>query len=124
MPVLHSMMTGAMGQAHSSDWHIADVDSGYLAPARTLAMMAVDLLCNMAAIGCGVLSQHEPALTNEEYLRHQSDIFRTVTFDGASCIWERGEKTWESSFHVTLDDEMPKFCSPRSVPARNRHRRH
>ena len=92
MPVLHPMMTGTMGKVHSSDWHIADVDSGYLAPARTLTMMAVDLLCNTAAIGCGVLSQHEPALTNEKYLRQQSDLFSTVTYDGASCIWERGKK--------------------------------
>jgi len=79
------MMTGATGEVHSPDWHIADVDCGYLAPARTLAMMAVDLLCDTAAVGRGVLSQHQPALTKEEYLQQQNDLFSTVTFDGASC---------------------------------------
>lgn len=83
MPVLHPMMTGASGVVHSTQWHIADRDAGYLAPAKTLAMMAVDLLTDGAARAREVLSEHTPAMTKRAYLDQQQAIFSTELYDGS-----------------------------------------
>ena len=84
IPVLHPMMSGGSGSHHQTDWHIADHDVGYIAPAKTLAMMAVDLLHNDAAQAREILSSHEPGMTKDEYLDRQQTVFRVETFDGAS----------------------------------------
>ncbi|MBT6149912.1 MAG: peptidase dimerization domain-containing protein, partial [Gemmatimonadetes bacterium] len=80
MPVLHPHMTGARGIVHGKDWHIADVDDGYLAPAKTLAMMAVELLGEDARQARQVLESHKPALSKSEYLQQQQEIFRTDVY--------------------------------------------
>ncbi|MEO1995175.1 MAG: peptidase dimerization domain-containing protein, partial [Planctomycetaceae bacterium] len=82
MPVLHPVMTGARGVHHQADWHIADMEAGYVAPAKTLAMMAVDLLGNAARQARRVLSEHTPAMSKDEYLSRQHAVFQTQTFDG------------------------------------------
>lgn len=84
MPVLHPVMTGARGVHHQADWHIADMDAGYVAPAKTLAMMAVDLLGNAAQQARRVLSEHKPVMSKDEYLSRQHAVFQTQTFDGRS----------------------------------------
>lgn len=84
MPVLHPVMTGAAGTVHGKDWHIADPTNGYLAPAKALAMMAVDLLADDAALGRKVQQESRPALSKQEYLEQQKAIFRTDTFDPAT----------------------------------------
>ena len=86
MPVLHPMMTGAQGAHHQTDWRIADLDLGYVAPAKTLALMAVDLLMNDARAARDVLSNHVPAMTKDEYLSQQQSVFQSETFDGSQ--WE------------------------------------
>lgn len=83
LPVLHPMMSGAKGVVHSTHWHIADHDAGYLAPAKTLAMMAIDLLSDDARGAKEVLAGHTPALTRQQYLAQQQRVFRTEQFDGA-----------------------------------------
>ena len=83
MPVLHPMMTGATGRHHQTDWSIADHDAGYVAPAKTLAMMAVDLLCDQAVQAHAVLESHCPAMSKDEYLAQQQSVFTTEQFDGA-----------------------------------------
>lgn len=82
MPVLHPMMTGGHGMHHTIDWRIADQDQGYLAPAKTLAMMAIDLIANDAAGGRKVLENHQPAMTKQQYLDEQHAIFNTQVFEG------------------------------------------
>ncbi|MBT6154857.1 MAG: amidohydrolase [Planctomycetaceae bacterium] len=84
IPVLHPVMTGGSGAHHQTDWHIADHDAGYIAPAKTLAMMAIDLLHNGANKGHEVLAKFVPAITKDEYLDRQNSIFRTESFDGGS----------------------------------------
>ena len=84
MPVLHPMMTGAVGAHHQIDWHIADPDEGYVAPAKTLATMAVELLGNDAARAEQVLRQHSPEMTKQGYLERQRAVFRREEFDGTS----------------------------------------
>ena len=77
MPVLHPMMTGGAGVHHQTDWCIADHDAGYVSPAKTLAMMAVDLLAGDAEQGNKVLREFEPAMSKEEYLDRQTSVFKT-----------------------------------------------
>ena len=82
MPVLHPVMAGAHGEPHSVDWHIVDKDNGYVSPAKTLAMMAVDLLADDAGTGRQVLEDFTPGMSRDEYLSVQEDVFRTEVFDG------------------------------------------
>jgi amidohydrolase len=84
MPVLHPTMTGAAGTVHANDWHIADPDAGYLAPAKALAMMAVDLLADDAAGARRVLDAFQPSLSKAQYLEQQRAIFRTEEYDPAA----------------------------------------
>jgi len=84
IPVLHPMMTGGSGSHHQSDWCIADFDAGYISPAKTLAMMAIDLLHDDAQEAREVLSSYVPAMTKDEYLNRQQSIFREESFDGTS----------------------------------------
>ena len=84
MPVLHPVMTGARGTVHGKDWHISDHEAGYLAPAKTLAMMAIDLLHGNAEVACGIRDGSKPPLTKETYLRQQKEVFRHEVFDGGS----------------------------------------
>ncbi len=82
MPVLHPMMSGAAGTVHSPDWHIADPVAGYLTPAKTLAVMAVDLLHGDENRAKGIVDRHKPALTKNEYLKQQRALFSTDVFSG------------------------------------------
>ncbi len=84
MPVLHPVMAGAHGEPHSVDWHIADKQNGYVSPAKTLAMMAVDLLADEATEGRQVLDAFTPGMSHDEYLAKQEGIFRTEMFDGGA----------------------------------------
>ncbi len=83
MPVLHPVMTGARGAPHSTDWHIADAEAGYLAPAKALAMMAIDLLWEDASLARRVGEAYRPALSREEYLKQQKAVFNTEIYEGA-----------------------------------------
>lgn len=82
MPVLHPVMTGAAGTIHGKDWRIADPGAGYLAPAKALAMMAVDLLHNDAAKARQVQTDSRPSLTKAEYLAQQKALFHTEIWKG------------------------------------------
>ncbi|MBI82261.1 MAG: amidohydrolase [Planctomycetaceae bacterium] len=81
MPVLHPVMAGATGDAHSVDWHISDTENGYVAPAKTLAMMAVDLLHEDAKCARGILSENKPAMTKDQYLQQQKSVFETEVYE-------------------------------------------
>jgi hypothetical protein len=85
MPVLHPSMTGGKGSLHGIDWHISQPDQGYLAPAKTLAMMAVDLLAEDATQGKEVKEKSRPAMTREQYLKVQEKVFNREVFDGVSA---------------------------------------
>jgi len=84
MPVLHPVMTGGSGTHHQTDWCISDHDAGYVAPAKTLAMMALDLLAGEAARAPDVLERFQPAMSKQEYLDRQQAVFHTEKFDGST----------------------------------------
>ena len=83
MPVLHPVMTGGSGTHHQTDWCISDHDAGYVAPAKTLAMMALDLLTAEGARARGVLDRFQPAMSKDDYLARQHAVFHTERFDGS-----------------------------------------
>lgn len=80
MPALHPSMAGGYGDVHSREWHIADPTDGYLAPAKSLAMLAVDLLWRDASEANRILEHERPRMTKDEYLAFQRDVYRTELF--------------------------------------------
>ena len=84
MPALHPFIAGAQGPFHSAGWHIADHDLGYLAPAKSLAMAAVDLLWGNAENAKEILDKAKPSITKEQYLSCQEDISRVELYDGVA----------------------------------------
>ena len=82
MPVLHPAMTGASGTIHGIDWTISDPTAGYLAPAKTLAMMAIDLLYGDAGMAREIIATNKPNMSKDDYLKQQKAIFKMELFDG------------------------------------------
>ena len=83
MPLLHPAMTGAAGTPHAVDWCIADPESGYLAPAKAMAMMVIDLLHGGGTIAREI-SRKKPVMSRQDYLEKQQAIFQREVFDGIS----------------------------------------
>ena len=83
MPAIHPYMSGAAGVGHSADWLISDKEMGYLAPAKSLALLAVDLLHADGEAATGLLRDFNPAMTKDEYLAFQGALFKTETYDGS-----------------------------------------
>lgn len=82
MPALHPSMAGGYGDVHSREWHIANPQEGYLAPAKALALTAIDMLWGDAAGAREILEQDRPRMSKDEYLAFQRAVFRTEQFDG------------------------------------------
>ena len=82
MPALHPYMSGASGPGHSVDWHISDKEMGYLGPAKSLALMAVDLLYGDATQASRVLDEYQPEMTKDAFLAFQRDLYQTELYDG------------------------------------------
>ncbi|MGC2202333.1 MAG: amidohydrolase [Stellaceae bacterium] len=76
MPVIHPYVVAAQGKAHGADWRINEPQHGYLTPAKLLAMTAIDLLYGDAAAAKEILARFEPAMTKEQYLTFQRNMFR------------------------------------------------
>ena len=84
MPVLHPYMGGARGTGHAADYAIVDKPLAYLAPAKALATMAVDMLWDGAAVAREVLANARPRLTREAYLILQRGMAQREVYDGAA----------------------------------------
>ena len=82
MPAIHPYMSGATGPGHSVEWYISDKEMGYVEPAKSLAMMAVDLLSDHATEAKAVLANYKPEMTKEQYLDFQNNLFQTEVYDG------------------------------------------
>ena len=80
MPVLHPYMGGARGTGHAADFEIADQDLAYVAPAKALAMMVVDMLADGTAGAREVLAKAQPRLSREGYLALQRGMARREVF--------------------------------------------
>ena len=93
IPVLHPYMGGARGSGHGPDYEIVDAHLAYVAPAKALAAMAVDLLWEDAAGAREVLARTTPRLTREDYLALQRGMGRREVYDGAVSPAASGKET-------------------------------
>lgn len=84
MPALHPYMGGARGGHHAADFEISDPALAYVAPAKALALTAVDLLWDGGALARDVLRASKPRMTKEEYLGFQRGLQRRELFDGSA----------------------------------------
>jgi metal-dependent amidase/aminoacylase/carboxypeptidase family protein len=91
MPAVHPSMSGASGISHGSDFMIADKQMAYLAPAKALALMAVDLLYANAERAKEIKAQHKPVMSKEEYLSYQNRIFQKEIFEGETGAGKKSE---------------------------------
>ncbi len=91
MPAVHPSMSGASGISHGNDFMIIDKQMAYLAPAKALALMAVDLLYDNAAKAKEIQAQHKPIMSKEEYLSYQNRIFQKEIFDGETGTAKKSE---------------------------------
>jgi hypothetical protein len=83
MPVLHPYMGGAGGTGHAADYAIVDPALAYVAPAKALAAMVVDLLWDDAGGAREVLARAAPGLTRDRWLALHRGVARREIFEGA-----------------------------------------
>lgn len=81
MPVLHPYMGGARGTGHAADYAIDDPALAYVAPAKALAAMVVDLLWEDAAGAREVLAHAAPGLSRERYLALHRGVARREVYE-------------------------------------------
>src|SRR5262249_34723500 len=82
MPVVHPYMGGARGTGHAADYEIVDTALAYVAPAKALAMMAIDMLADGAAGAREVLERARPRLDRARYLTLQRGMARREVYAG------------------------------------------
>jgi metal-dependent amidase/aminoacylase/carboxypeptidase family protein len=80
MPVLHPYMGGAQGTGHGADYAIVDPLLAYVAPAKALASMAIDLLADGGAGAHEVLRRGRPRMTRADYLAFQRGLEERRTY--------------------------------------------
>src|SRR5881409_166625 len=82
MPILHPYIGGAEGTGHGADFRIVDKPLAYLATAKALAAMVVDMLWDGAAGAREVLAKAKPPMTRASYLAAQRGLARRETYEG------------------------------------------
>ena len=82
MPILHPYMGGARGTGHAADFEIVDPTLAYVAPAKALAAMVIDLLADGARGAQEVLATNRPPMTREKYLGFQRGLARHEVYEG------------------------------------------
>jgi amidohydrolase len=80
MPAIQPLLGGSTGAGHGADWMVDDPELAYLAPAKVLAMCAIDLLAGDAACARDIMEHSTPAMTKERYLECQRALLRTERF--------------------------------------------
>ncbi|MGH7324772.1 MAG: amidohydrolase [Candidatus Rokuibacteriota bacterium] len=82
IPVLHPYMGGARGTGHGPDYAIVDKPLAYVAPAKMLAAMVVDLLGGDAAGAREVQAATRPAMTRDQYIAFQRGVGCREVYEG------------------------------------------
>jgi hypothetical protein len=75
-------MGGARGTGHAADYEIVDKTLAYVAPAKALAMMVVDMLADGAAGAREVLAAARPRLDRGAHLALQRGMARREVYAG------------------------------------------
>lgn len=84
MPAIEASANGCQGTGHGANYHIADPDVAYVAPAKVAAMTLIDLLADGAARAFKILQDFKPAMTKEEYLSFLREMAQSVTWSEES----------------------------------------
>lgn len=74
IPCAHIYFGGIEGVMHSENFEYADKELSYITSAKSLVMMAIDLLYNNAELGLNVKENYKPKMTKEQYLREWGKI--------------------------------------------------
>jgi amidohydrolase len=82
IPVLHPYMGGARGTGHAADYAIADPALAYVAPAKALAAMVVDMLWDDASGARDVLAHAASGLTRDRYLALHRGVAKREVYEG------------------------------------------
>jgi hypothetical protein len=83
IPVLHPYMGGARGTGHGADFETADPMLAYVAPAKALAMMVVDMLADDGQGAREVLANARPRLSRARYIELQRGMARREVYPDA-----------------------------------------
>ena len=75
MPVIHPFIGGTTGLLHTKDFCVVDFDAAAILPAKTFAMMIIDLLADDGMQAKAILAEHKPVLTKEEYVKKLDGYF-------------------------------------------------
>ena len=93
MPVTHPYIFGAKGVAHANDYIMEDKDAVYVGMAKLLAMTAIDLLADEAAVARRILDEQRPKLSKDDYLAFNRKMMAIDRFDAPALeggIADRG----------------------------------
>ncbi|MBI2165512.1 MAG: amidohydrolase [Chloroflexi bacterium] len=82
MPAIHPYVSGATGRGHGNDYLIEDYDLAVITPAKIMAMTAIDLLSEGAALATEIKNRHKPFMTKEQYLSLQASRTREELYEG------------------------------------------
>ncbi len=74
MPVTHPMIGGCEGPIHTRTFRVVDPNAAYVVPAKLLAMTAVDLLAEGAALAREIVRDFRAPLNRESYLAMWRDF--------------------------------------------------
>ncbi len=80
MPVVHPRSGGTVGSPHSRDYYVRDHVLAAVNPAKSMAMLAVDLLFDGAAEARRVLAEAGPKLDRDGYLALKRSFDRVEAF--------------------------------------------
>lgn len=75
MPVIHPFIGGTTGLLHTKEFCVVDFAAAALLPAKTFAMMIIDLLADDGREAKDILAAHKPILTKEEYVKKLDGYF-------------------------------------------------
>ncbi len=75
IPCLHPYGRGASGEGHTKEHALANQEEVYVAPAKLLAMTAIDMLYDQAQAGKQVLAETTPPMTKDAYLAFKRGLF-------------------------------------------------
>jgi amidohydrolase len=81
MPAIHPFAGGATGTSHGGDFTAADMETACMAPAKAMAMTAVDLLYGDAKVGRDLIGASKPPMTKEAYLAFLRKMNNVVVYE-------------------------------------------
>jgi metal-dependent amidase/aminoacylase/carboxypeptidase family protein len=82
MPAIHPYTGAASGTGHGADYLIQDYDQAVIAPAKAMAMTAIDLLAGDAEKAKEVLAKSPPRMTRDQYLALQDRRLSEELYEG------------------------------------------